>query len=415
MKRISFVALAVALLSGMAGVFGAMRTAPGQKRKEVSATIPKSASWSLELRALGDVADPKLALMPRLASLRPLFFLSDGVLAVNFLTREEISGLQRRDDPNRALPFRLHALFVDAGTGHMLAAQSWPSESPNIGIFPRSDGSYLLFTRERLANYAVGGKLINELALPTAKEGVDLISADASPTGKIFFLQFNTAGSTQVDCEFIPTETMKPTVAHACGLPAFVTISDREMAIVKPGDPHSHDYQVMARTFQGAWDTVCDSKIKPGCGTPHFVGERLLLLTDVNRLRVVPLGPQKQTDFVPEGSSNNFGKELDPYSAEVVEEHPGISASPDAKYLAVPIARMIGTPMGMHIDIDEVFQRVRVLDISENQWTYSLADEKQAVEKLECLALSPGVTHLAIQYKGNLQLYDLPLDPAEKH
>ena len=50
-------------------------------------------------------------------------------MVVTFVTREVPAGLPQRSQTEALLPFRLHALFIDAKDGSLQARREWPSGS----------------------------------------------------------------------------------------------------------------------------------------------------------------------------------------------------------------------------------------------------------------------------------------------
>src|SRR5580698_9775936 len=89
--------------------------------KEATLRVVQASSdqplWKVDLHSMGYPQENHLLQWQRgLGSFNTVDFISDSIVAETFVTQEPAAGLQRRNDPNRARPYRLHAIFFDAAT-----------------------------------------------------------------------------------------------------------------------------------------------------------------------------------------------------------------------------------------------------------------------------------------------------------
>jgi hypothetical protein len=88
--------------------------------------------WQLDVAALG-FAVPKLLYEHAGAwgpgHVRHVCFPTRDTVVVTFVTRETPAGVPQRGQMEALLPFRLHALFIDAKDGSLQARREWPSGS----------------------------------------------------------------------------------------------------------------------------------------------------------------------------------------------------------------------------------------------------------------------------------------------
>ena len=111
--------------------------------------------WQVDLHLLGYPAgNPELQWRRGLDQFSTVDFVSDRVVVATFVTQEPVAEVQRRDDPNRVRPYRLHAIFLEVATHKILNRLDWPIDNPNAGIFPRYDGSFLFFSTDRIVLYS---------------------------------------------------------------------------------------------------------------------------------------------------------------------------------------------------------------------------------------------------------------------
>src|ERR1700733_8239446 len=164
--------------------------------------------WKVDLHSMGYPPENHLLQWQRgLGSFDTVDFLSDNVVAESFVTQEPAAGLQRRDDPNRARPYRLHAIFMDATSGAVLKPLEWLGDDLKMGIFPRHDGSFVFFSPDRLALYSPDWKLAKEVTLRELQEpGAALKEIAESPSGK--FIEVRIRKDDLLLCLRIQTDTL---------------------------------------------------------------------------------------------------------------------------------------------------------------------------------------------------------------
>src|SRR5580704_1534831 len=143
--------------------------------------------WKVDLHSMGYPPENHLLQWQRgLGSFDTVDFLSDGVVAETFITQEPAASLQRRENANRARPYRLHAIFFDAASGIVLKTLEWLGDDLKMGIFPRYDGSFVFFSTEHLVLYSADWNPVKEVALLQLQEpSAELKEIAESPSGKV--------------------------------------------------------------------------------------------------------------------------------------------------------------------------------------------------------------------------------------
>src|SRR5579862_5975798 len=166
---------------------------PKGKVNEVSSD---QSLWRVDLHAMGYInyADENTWLqrgqfLRGQQGIRSLDFVGDGAEVASFVTQEPASSLTKSDPPNSAPLFRLHAIFLDAASGKVLKALDWPLRNPDAGIFPRSDGSFIFFSTDRLILYSKEWKPVKDLSLLRFwHRNTELREIMGSPSGKMLML-----------------------------------------------------------------------------------------------------------------------------------------------------------------------------------------------------------------------------------
>jgi hypothetical protein len=112
-------------------------------------------------------------------------------VVVNFVAREVASGLARRAAPDESLPYRLHALFIDASSGVLRATREWPTASQSTAVLPATQGNFIVLTPDELWLYSADFRLLCERPLSLsshAHEGWWHFSY--SPNGKYLLIMY---------------------------------------------------------------------------------------------------------------------------------------------------------------------------------------------------------------------------------
>ena len=294
---------------------------PKKSKKQEPPIVPEITSdqslWKLDLHSMGYPAENHLLQWQRgLGSFDTVDFLSDDVIAESFVTQEPAAGLQRRDDPNRARPYKLHAIFMDATSGAVLKTLEWLGDDLKMGIFPRYDGSFVFFSTDRLVLYSPDWKPAKEVALLESQEpGADFMELAESPSGKFLEARIRKGGALQ--CLRIKMDTLTAERDTCTKLLPFV-ISDSGIAstftpdAVRFGNENREDHRTITRTenkiqmartsidtvqfIGGRGDlmiTLCSTPGLRSCGAPAFLTNNLMIVHgqyDLGLLDVTGLG-----------------------------------------------------------------------------------------------------------------------------
>jgi len=386
-------------------VLASWTAASAQKQISTAVSIRKSA-WIVDGRSFGFVDDALLAKMPRVSTFPAVQFISDSNVAITFVTREAVSGLQRRDDPNRQLPFKLHEIVLDADTGREKARREWQNDDANIGLFARADGTYIVFSRNYLRLYSADDQLLKQESMtPNENASADLVGVDPSPSRNSFLVRYRV--SKALECDWITVPAM--TVSRApCEIAYRTAISDQGMAIAAPVKERPRDLQVQIQELKEPWKILCDTREVPACGAPWFVDNRLLL---VHTNREVDLLSVDGVVAMRKGIVSGHGEVLNPNES--------VSSSPGSHRVAISVSKTERTYDGMFIDSNDVFFEVQVYDIPSDTWVFQLQNDTRPIPggngrytrpftDLDGLALSPNGRQLVIEVDGKVLAFTLP-------
>jgi hypothetical protein len=414
--------------------------------------------WRVDLHSLGfPSGNDELQRQRNLGSFDTVDFVSDNTLVASFLTRENVPGLQRRDDSSHIRPFRLHALFFDSASGALKKSLDWPIEDVNAGIFPRYDGSFLFFSTERIVLYSNDWAPIKELPLHEFQvPGTVLVEIAESPTGASLSLRIRRGGTAV--CVRIATTTLEGQ-QEQCSDELPFTISDSvtawadaqyaatmhaepgQMPSVKTRDngpekgPASfvtlHD-ENRDRGFQ----VLCELREMHSCGTPAFISgdkmvvfdNELLSLLDLKQLAkaneveweferffldgpkdgpywLVPLGRPVR----PSANGLRFAAALNLVANKWDAVDPRGALAVHYPSPSPAVIDVFDLPRGMNSGMAEQHQ-CQQEDQPCDWWIYRLKNSHNQFKRIWGFALAPNGAQLAVDSGGIVQLYDLPLD-----
>jgi hypothetical protein len=372
----------------------------------------EQAVWRLDLRSVGytGFAPPH---EPRLFYLHasPVCFSENGVLIVNFLTREKVDTLARRDRTADPLPLRLHGIFLDAGTGKIRATKEWSTTPPTAGIIAAGGGRFVVITPALVESYSPELQPLNAFR-PTPEQQSHLETFWPTPSGKFILAVFNNCAP---HCDALPpSEAHKPTHSYQWldtdslqPQPAwsdwyYWSISDKQLAKGGGGYDRSGNLiveEVLVRDKDGPWRSFC--QVRAGydgteCTGPEFISNEVLAMWGVHSLSLLPVGggpPVLVARFPPDEWIGRWG----------------LYSSADGKRLAVAVYSQKGGSALLDIDPRMVLKRVMVYDMPSRQWVYRLNAKRQKLKSISGLALSPDGTRMAILADGVVELYQLPV------
>lgn len=245
---------------------------------KVKRAVPLSAAiWTVDLRQYG--YDPARRPQP-LWTFQGLGSSATEEVVATFVTHDPPRALQRRDDPQRQLPFHLHVVFLDSANGKLRQQAALGSESLILAVAPRVDGSFVTLG-ERLVLYAPDLTPRSEIkvSLPPG-EVSHILGIRASPSGQTILIRFGNDRFTS--CIWVTGDDHLAARQEKCSMPPEAVISDSEIA-TPAWDKQagaSSDRRVAAtviRTFDGSWRTLCKVGTAP-CGWADFLSEDFLLV-----------------------------------------------------------------------------------------------------------------------------------------
>lgn len=399
--------------------------------------------WRIDLHTLGYPADnPKLQLRRGLQDFNTADFVGEDVVVGTFVTEEPIAELQRRDDPNRMRPYRLHAIFLHAGTGKILKTLEWPVDDPSAGIFPRYDGSFLLFTTEHIVLYSADWTPLKELPLPQLRAPQSsLAGISESPSGNVLVIRFHQDQKTT--CIHVVTDTLDSS-QYPCEIPAVFTVSDNEMAMAEGGrgsletihaapiiqstpgpsgtitqiasgtglsENSDSMGKVVVRAPKTPGKMVCDTSTISGCEVPQFVNNDMIVVYGAFAFGLVDhKGISGATGVTFKTKLNGSVDWIDPLGRPVRPSENGqrfavlFNAAQWNRGESSEIKTFVGNiPASFPSHVD-------VYDMTKEAWFYTLTNKNNQFKKIWGLALSPSGERMAIDSGGVIQMYAVPAE-----
>lgn len=387
-RRCKRVALVIYVIASSMAIVASVPMLVGQNVKKSSQ--PSDEAWAFDLGTQG-YSDSGVMLRSEIPALRSVNFLDDHTIMATFIERVVSGGLHRRDDPNRAAPFKLHAVFLDTA-GKFLRSQTWDSNASAIGLFPAGDGTYADFEGNVIYKYARDGGAPQTLRITSADApGVGVWALAISPTGKTVLAQYRSDAG--IRCEWIHTGTMTAE-ADACQIPANASITDDLVAAHEARKNQTDPDKIYISKRGTDWKPICTSENAEGCAAVSFISENMLLTYSQSRVEVSQ----------PDGNSV-FRQDLD-RSAEIAQ--PGelrASASKGGARVAMLLWRSpnsskpgqrpdASAAAGAEIELSP--RRIVVLDVASKKWIFSL-DNKGTLPESVDFAISPSGDALAMK------------------
>ena len=355
-------------------------------------TPRRDAIWRFDLRSAGYAGSASrkeqwgFHLRPQ-----PICFSGDDLVAT-FITRENITTLTHRDQPDDSRPLRLHGVFLDAQTGKISTIKEWSISRPGGGIIPVGHGEFAVLTPAMLALYSPNGDMLKQLRL-SSKQEASLWDLYSSPSGASILAEYHYP---EVSLEWIDTASLEVKQTWNDFLPG-VSISDVELAFPKETYFESQKFtthEVLIRGLIAPLRTFCKVRIgwedDEGCGYPQFISNDLISLW----------GPHGLALFRRTGepvSRISFPK--DEWIGSI------LYPSADGNRIAVTVWTHKGGSEVFDVSWHSVLKRVIVYDIPSRQWTYVLDAKKQKLRDISGLALSPDGSLIGILADGVVEVY----------
>jgi hypothetical protein len=389
------------------------------KSKATEVNIKKPL-WRVDLHPLGYPSDnPELQWRRDLDEFDTVDFVSENTVVATFVTHESIPEPQRRDDPNRLRPYRLHAIFLNSATGKVLKTLDWPADDPNTGIFPRYDGSFLFFSTECIVLYSADWKPMKELALPELTAPHSQLSGIAeSPSGKVLTVRYHREEPTF--CIQILTATLEASEG-SCSVGPLFSISDNAMAANEVSLERNESTQAGPSVIYNA---ERPSGIEPfgsriiihergqasrgvivGLATPQFINNEEFVAYEFVGFRVFDhLGNLEfHESFKPDELWIDTSARPVRPSANGHRFAVAINVSPfSAQIGAASLVNPLGDPPAA------LAARVSIYDLEKQQLMYNLQYQKNQFQPIWGLGLSPSGEKLVIDSGGVIQTYSLP-------
>jgi len=419
--------------------------------------------WRLDLHSLGYPAgNSPLQWQRGLGSFDTVDFVSDGVVAATFVTQEPAAGLQRRDDPNRARPYRLHAIFMDAETGTVLKTLEWLGDDLKMGIFPRYDGSFVFFSTEHLVLYSPDWKPVKEVALlPLQQPNSTLKEIAESPSGKIIEVRIRNGNSLM--CLRIQTDTLTAE-RDMCSTFLGFSVSDDELATAdalagfnlsgenrelhpevnnftraRPGQKGPFAKVALTAERGDRRGILCDSDGVISCVLPTFVSNDAVVvhngaLLGLFDIRGIPNHEKAKLEFQRAfGKASRSGSkpssELDWISTVGRPIRPSANGQRFAVALNAPVhpenqgtlerlfPEFLPAPIPDYVDVFDMLANQQSppvdLDCIKPEgpcdwWIYRLSNTSKQFKEIWGLGLSPNGQELVIDSGGVIQAYKVP-------
>jgi hypothetical protein len=333
-------------------------------------------------------------------SVGQLHFLSDHRLVVTFTSHILLKSLPRRGQPDVSASIQLRALFVDAQTGQVQATRVWPTSSERSRILPVDGGKFIVITPDKLTLYSATVQPQKELVLPVSREAIQTWwDAVPSPAGTYVLVWYDPPGGDWVRppptmSALIDTETLQAVLPWAGRGNGLIPLDDGD---VITGDGHT--YPVIGRP-SGPWRPI-PAPWRPGCKPTGLV----MAVTN----RAIFAGNFIPTDRYCYSLALTTGEIL--FEREFPEhEFVGlVGTSAGGQSFAVETVKVHGSSWLLDIGGRALVYRIKVYDIPERRWIYTLDGKKQGIKSISGLALSPDGSLLAlIDQNGILQVYRLP-------
>jgi len=352
----------------------------GQNVKKSSQ--PSDEAWAFDLGTQG-YANSGVMLRSGIPALRSVNFIDDHTIVATFIERVVSGGLHRRDDPNRAAPFKLHAVFLDTA-GKFLRLQTWDSNASAIGLFPAGDETYGDFEGNVIYKYARDGSALGTLRIPSADApGVGVWALAISPSGKTVLAQYRSDAG--IRCEWIRTGTMTAE-ADACQIPANASITDDLVAAHEARKNQGDPDKIYISKHGTEWKPICTSENSEGCAAVTFVSENILLAYSQGRVELL------QTEGNPV-----FRQDIDRPNEVAQPGELRASASKGGGRVAMLLWRSpnsskpgqrpdASAAAGAEIELSP--RRIVVLDVASKKWIFSL-DNKGTLPESVDFAISP--------------------------
>jgi len=352
------------------------------------------ALWSIDLRSVGFTGfAPKKETWGLHLGPDPVCFADNQTVIATFLTREQVTGLARRDEAIEHSPMRLHAIFFDSQTGNIRATKDWPLRRPHAGIIAVGDGKFAVLTPSLIALYSLSLELLKDLRLSSQQES-QLWDFRASPSGKSVVAEYH---APKAYFQWIDMNTLLP---RPISIPTVVfSISDEDVVVKRDSyvKPEGFQTDVLIRNADGVWRSVCSvlNGTNSTCGgTVQFLNNGTLGLVTPHAFSLVPKAggaPLLQASF-------RNDEWLDRPLSPLVE----------GRRFAVTVWAHHGGSAFFDVDSRSIPKRIEIYDLPNPHPVYAVNAKQQKISGVSGIALSPDGSLFSILTNGFVRMYKLP-------
>ncbi|HMD31027.1 MAG TPA: hypothetical protein VKG84_03890 [Candidatus Acidoferrales bacterium] len=367
------------------------QTRPQTGRINVDLTVP---AWKADLRSNGFESPPS----NQMQVFRPfdyrLSFAGERVLIATFTSREDVTSLVHRNDPNRPMPWKLHGVFLDAETGSVRGTKEWRMTRGHSAIIGRGDGTFAVLTPAFVASCLPDLKTCKEFRF-SSEQAPRLWLTYLSPTGRSLLMGYQGHNGS---FEWFDTDSMQRGPRWE-GNMAIASISDSAAVFTKEtyAKPQGTTREILVRPKDGPQRTLCSALLGHDnvCGgSPTLVSNDILALTERNRLRLIP-GDGSKTLLTMYASGSEWLR------API--------ASADGARVAVTVWVQKGGRELFDISSHGELKRIEIYDVLGGGLLYALKAKRFGVKSIDGLALSPNGSSMAILADGIVSVYKLPV------
>jgi hypothetical protein len=358
----------------------------------------KTPLWQLDVGALGYVQWPG----PREELDRPgkdqICFPTSSLVAITFVTREPPLALPRRGQSEAALPFRLHALFVDTSSGQVMEKREWPTASERSGIEPVIGGRFIVVTPDKLMLYSSALEVVKELELFFGREAIDW-RVDPSPGGKYLVVEYQPQSDSARGAGYTDFEWRNLWI-NADDLQVLRAWTERGMG--------SHQWTITDDGIlfdgwkigkpDGPFDRLCHPYPQPYCSGGSLVNNHTVFSSSG--------GSERGAWMALISTSGESLMHQDLLHREILRK---LVHSADGRRFALALDKGRGGSAILDIAPQYSLNRIIVYDLAARKWIYTLDPKKQGFKHIHGLALSPDGSLLGlITQDGTLEVYRLP-------
>jgi hypothetical protein len=391
-QRICYISFAIVAILALPLSSNPKSSIPLQSPKPQVSAQPDQFAWSADLHDHG-LAPGKDTLhrSPEFAMYSTVFFLDEKTVVATFVTRHEVTGLQRRNDPNLVTPFKLHLIVFDAATGKVMNALEEISNGPDVGVFGRSDGNILLVAFDRVLVISHDNDVVTDIPLPAPPfEGSTLQRYRISPSGNTVILQYLV--HEEKECITVHTDSGTP-ILEKCEFTPDSAISDKQVVVTRFATKGGRTPEVWIRNFDQQFQLLCHATT--GCGSSSFVNNEMLLMFNHGEIHLM----KATGETVVRQTIDTFA------GFGVFSPRPIRSSGNSQRFGLLEAVIPVSGPINL---MDAIPGNLQIYDVAQRQWIFALQNKDGLLKPDLSFALSPSGNLLALVVDGVLRVYTLP-------